>query len=257
MSSPITALVTIPPDLTQGLNTLWITNNGALSPIFITVDSTTTQVIGGAVPSSASVVVVAAASSSSSTPAQTSEVEASPSSIAGTLTVLLPTTPLPAPAPQSLQTTPGSNAGPAMQTVTSLSTNEDLGMPVSSELLSQNPPPTTTTSSSSSSVSEQTLGMPSSTASPAAAARARGQDAGGKQHRTETLVLAVVLTVVACIVVTLLVWRLLVLTARRKKRSLGAEAEAVDEVEERKEWLSGSSDGLGAVQELEATPRRG
>ncbi|TKA41483.1 hypothetical protein B0A54_06370 [Friedmanniomyces endolithicus] len=171
MSSPITALVTIPPDLTPGLNTIWLTNNGALSPIFITVDSTTTQVVGGAAPIGADIVV---ATTSSSTPNQTPSGGASPLSIAETLTALPATS-----------TSQPSSSDPVMQTVTTLSTNENLVTPAHFTGAGQN-------SQTVNATTAQTLSTPFN--KPSVTIWANNEYAGASQQRTETLILAIVIS---------------------------------------------------------------
>ena len=225
MSSPITALVTIPPDLTPGLNTIWLTNNGALSPIFITVDSTTTQVVGGAAPIGASIVV---ATTSSSTPNQTPSGGASPLSIAETLTALPATS-----------TSQPSSSDPVMQTVTTLSTNENLVTPAHFTGAGQN-------SQTVNATTAQTLSTPFN--KPSVTIWANNEYAGASQQRTETLILAIVISSAVVAVPVLLVWWMLRRSSKRRKSRVGTS----DGTEKREFQLSGLS-----VQELDATPRKG
>ncbi|KAK0295448.1 hypothetical protein LTS00_006079 [Friedmanniomyces endolithicus] len=224
MSSPITALVTIPPDLTSGLNTIWLTNNGALSPIFITVDSTTTQVVGGAAPIGASIVV---ATTSSSTPNQTPSGGASTLSIAETLTAL----------PATLTSQP-SSSGAVMQTVTTLSTNENLVTPAHFTGAGQN-------SQTVNATTAQTLSTPVN--KPNVTIWANNEYAGASQQRTETLILAIVIPSAVVAVLVLLVWWMLRRSSRRRKSRGGTS----DGTEKREFQPSGLS-----VQELDAAPRK-
>ncbi|KAK0309191.1 hypothetical protein LTR82_015243 [Friedmanniomyces endolithicus] len=225
MSSPITALVTIPPDLTAGLNTIWLTNNGALSPIFVTVDSTTTQVVGGAAPIGASIVVAATTSSSTK---QIPSGGASPSSITGTLTAF-PTT----------STSPPPSIAPIMKTVTTLSTNEDLATPAGLITTDQNKQTVNSTT-------DQTLSLPFNR--PNVTVWANNDYAGASQQRTLTLVLAIAIPSAVVAVLILLIWWLLRRSSRRR-RSLGGPADGM----EKRDFQSGRS----SVQELDAAPRKG
>ncbi|KAK1064891.1 hypothetical protein LTR74_008323 [Friedmanniomyces endolithicus] len=210
--------------LTSGLNTVWLTNNGALSPIFITVDSTTTQVVGGAAPIGASVVVAA---TSSSTPNQTPSGGASPFSIAETLTAF-PTT----------STSLPSSTAPVMQTVTTLSTNEDLATPAHFTTAGQN-------SQTVNATMDQTLSTPFN--KPNVTVWANNDYAGASQQRTETLILAIVIPTVVVAVLILVVWWMLRRSSRRSK-SLGESGDGM----EKREFQSSES----SVQELHAAPPR-
>ncbi|KAK5688369.1 hypothetical protein LTS10_000347 [Elasticomyces elasticus] len=231
MASPV---VTVPTDLSTGLNTLWITNNGALSPIFVTVDSTTTEVVGGAVPSGASFVVASA-------PAQTTEAQQQPPwSIMSTVTVFY------------LRSTP-PNVELAMQTVTTL---DAIGRVMAYDM---------TTTSVSTKMAQpvgpaMTRGAtPMSTDRPTPNASARTPGLGPDNQGAAKLALAIVVPVVGAVVLALLICGIIKVVPRIKKslqrRKTAIEDAERDQATERKRWSQVSLDLPASLQELEA-PRK-
>ncbi|KAK3615408.1 hypothetical protein LTR56_025304 [Elasticomyces elasticus] len=231
MASPV---VTVPTDLSTGLNTLWITNNGALSPIFVTVDSTTTEVVGGAVPSGASVVVA-------SVPAQTTEAQPQPPwSIMSTVTVLC------------LRSTP-PNVELAVQTVTTL---DAIGRVMAYDMTTTGvpakvPQPVAPAMTGSA--------IPVSTDRPTSGAPARTPGLGPDNQGTAKLALAIVVPVVGAVLLALLICGIIKVTPRIKKslrrRKTATEDAERDQATERKRWSQVSLDLPVSLQELEA-PRK-
>ncbi|KAK5732399.1 hypothetical protein LTR17_010575 [Elasticomyces elasticus] len=235
MASPV---VTVPTDLSTGLNTLWITNNGALSPIFVTVDSTTTEVVGGAVPSGASVVVASA-------PAQTTKAQPQPPwSIMSTITVLY------------LRSTP-ANVELAMQTVTTLDAiGRVMAYDVSTTISIPAKIPEPVALAMTGSATPLT---PASTARPTSDTSARTPGLGPDNQDAAKLALAIVVPVVGAVVLALLICGIIKVVPRIKKslqrRKTATEDAERDQATERKRWSQVSLDLPASLQELEA-PRR-
>ncbi|KAK4891273.1 hypothetical protein LTR27_010075 [Elasticomyces elasticus] len=231
MASPV---VTVPTDLSTGLNTLWITNNGALSPIFVTVDSTTTAVVGGAVSSGASFVVASA-------PAQTTEAQPQPPwSIMSTVTILY------------LRSIP-PNVELAMQTVTTL---DAIGRAMAYD----------TTITSVPTKMAQSVGpampegaIPVFTDRPTSETPARTPGLGPDNQGAAKLALAIVVPVVGAVLLALLICGIIKIMPRIKafarRRKTATEDAERHQATERKRWSQVSLDLPASLQELEA-PRK-
>ncbi|KAK3614947.1 hypothetical protein LTR56_026910 [Elasticomyces elasticus] len=214
MASPV---VTVPTDLSTGLNTLWITNNGALSPIFVTVDSTTTEVLG-----------------------EQFRRPQPPWSIMSTVTVLY------------LRSTP-PNVELAMQTVTTL---DAIGRVMAYDLTTTSIP-AKIPEPAALAMTESATPVSTDKPTPDASARTPGlgPDNQGAAKLALAIVVpvvgAVVLALLICGIIKV-VPRIKKSLQRRKKATEDAER---DQATERKRWSQVSLDLPASLQELEA-PRK-
>ncbi|KAK3073991.1 hypothetical protein LTR53_003938 [Teratosphaeriaceae sp. CCFEE 6253] len=238
MSSPVTATVTLPSDvsLSAGTNTVWLTDDGALTPIFVDVESSTTTVIGGAAPIGAAVVLAASA------PAQTTYAQA-PSESSSTVTpAALMATSSAAPTPS----TPPASVVIITQTVSSLGAYNNIALPVAISSTDSYPQFTAATLRLTTTQTTLGPGMGEVGTPSTSIAASQGHSVRAKEHST-VLAIAIVIPVVVVFLGIVFSW----LITRRKRTPIGGDQVSGEKT------MSETDSSTALPQELEARPGRG